>query len=173
LTFEIDQAGMSSTYHYRQDHPGIFRCKDFALQKCCEDCHAKGHVIAIYPWSNLVKAPDLSLGLRAEVCCGLFHFVRELPRAWWINRYGEKSGWSAADCKRLVDAPAESYYKTVREIAARYFVGGGGIQTRAYSGGVSKPRPASRPAKRGCPECGSAWDHIACDNCGYSEGDDE
>ncbi len=163
MAFDMNQAGMSSTFHYKEDHPSVFRCKDFQLDECCEDCHEKGHVIAIYPWGMLVKAPDLSLGLRAEVCCGLFHAVRELPRSWWINRYGEKSGWSEADCKRLIEAPADRYYKIIGEIASKHFTGTT-VSKRDYRPAPGKPVPR----KKGCPSCGGTWDGIACDNCGYS-----
>jgi hypothetical protein len=165
MTFDITQAGLASSHlNGREDVPSCFLCKDFTGGQCCEDCHKNGWVIAIYPWSAAHKtAPDLSLGLRAEVCCARFHAVRQLSRAWWIQRYGEKSGWSATDCERLVKAPGESYYKISGEIASKYYVRG----NPSTAIRVAAPR-VKRSGGKGCPKCGSPWDGIACDSCGHS-----
>lgn len=167
MTFDLSQAGIASFHLYKEDHPGIFQCKDFLVGECCEDCHKKGHVIAVYPWSALSRtAPDISLGLRAEICCRRFDAVRDLPRSWWIQRYGEKSGWNAADIKRLSETPDLLYHKVSGEIASKYFRGGSQSSISPGPSRVSTPRrPASR---KGCPSCGKGWDGIVCDNCGHS-----
>lgn len=163
MTFDLSQAGLSTVRRYKVDHPNVFWCKDFPFGTCCEDCHAKDRYIAIYPWSAFARIPDLTLGLRAEVCCGRFHEVRELPRGWWLQKYGEKSGWREADIKKLIEAPVDRYYKTIAEISSRYLTG---VAPQASAPRVS--RGVSRQTKRGCPKCGSPWDSIVCDSCGHS-----
>lgn len=157
--------GTSVGYRTTLEAPSVFTCKDFGGQ-CCNDCHTKGHVIALYPWSvysegKKDKMPDFSMGLRAEVCCGQFHVARELPREWWVRRYCEKQKWGAADTERLVRESDSANFLKER----------GNLIDKNYSG----PRPTAAPAKRrvtatgrGCPECGAKWDGIACDNCGHS-----
>lgn len=178
------RAGMSVGFHTTLEIPGIFFCSDFP-GLCCSDCHEKGHVIAMYPWSiysegHKEKMPDLGMGLRAEVCCGKFHLVRELPREWWVRRYGEKQRYSAPDIERLVAARIPAAFLKVRgELASKYYDAPGSREVRPiFEKGTgpkrvagpqrAAPIPRSKSRGRGCPSCGSNWDGIACDNCGHS-----
>lgn len=175
MAFDLTQAGMSVGYH-SEEMPSTFFCKDFP-GTCCEDCHKEGYVIAIYPWScystGKEKMPDLSMGLRAEVCCGRFHVVRNLPREWWISKYVQKNKWSTRDEERLLKASPQTYLKTCGEIASEHYTG-----PRHYKAGpkIYKTEPRQihttpkgiKPQGRGCPSCGSKWDGVVCDNCGHS-----
>lgn len=168
MTFEITQAGWATTKTYKTDYTTTFWCKDFTIGTCCEECHKKEQFIAIWPWSHAARVPDLSLGLKAEVCCGRFHAVRDLSRAWWIQIYGKKSGWSAADIQKILQATPEAYLKTVSEVAARYYRSSPGYTPiKSYSKPVAA-RSSGVVKKRGCPKCGSTWDGVACDSCGHS-----
>lgn len=170
---------MSVGFWTNGEHPNVFKCADFSTGICCADCHEHNFVIVLYPWSvysegKREKMPDLSMGLRAEVCCGQFHVIRQLPREWWIRRYCARQKWSEEDAERLVKATPETYIRISGELASKYFQAfGGGAKGASYSRTTSsrtiQKSSRSRPAKEECPECGSDWDGVACDDCGHSD----
>src|SRR5215510_12212042 len=136
LDESLSDAGMSVGYR-SEEGPTVFHCRDFSFLGCCETCHKENFVIAVYPWSAYSvtrnRMPDLGLGLRAEICCGIFNQVRLLPREWWIRQYAKKKGWTELDAARLTEAPPEKYYKVWGQIAD------------SYSLQSTKPRVSSRP----------------------------
>jgi len=149
--------------------PSILTCTDFE-GACCEDCHKDGHVLVLYPWSiysegKKDKMPDLSMGLRAEICCGRFHVARNLPREWWVRRYCARQGWSAADTERLIKESGDDrgYLKTSSELAGKYYV-----VRNPGTAVAGPPKRRAAPSAKGCPSCGVKWDGYVCDNCGHS-----
>lgn len=168
----VERVAGTSVGYRSEDHPLVFTCTDFAIT-CCSHCHANNHIIVLYPWSvfsrSLNRMPDLGLGIRAEICCALFHHVRDLPREWWILHYAKKQGWSKEDGEKLSKAVPENYFRIWNEIASRHFKAfGGGIKAQRGSLGTG-PKSNPRSKEKGCPSCGGSWDGIACDNCGHSD----
>lgn len=174
MAFETSQAGTSVGFKTYDDGPSTFKCVDFE-GSCCEDCHNQNFVIMLFPWSvqstkHVDKMPDLGMGLRAEVCCGKFHIVRELPREWWVRRYAAKQGWSAQDTEKLVQAESSELHLKVRgELASKYFVDRNPGTTRATPSSSRRTAYARKSSKDECPECGSDWDGTACDDCGHTD----
>jgi hypothetical protein len=174
MASEPTQAGTSVGYRSMNNHANVFTCQDFTEGECCQGCHQAGYVIAIYPWSVYSegykdKMPDLSMGLRGEVCCRKFHAVRQLSRAWWIRRYCAKQKWSEADTERLVQATPETYSRISGELASKYFPAfGGGAKSQRSSTPATRSAPRSKPTGSGCPSCGGKWDGVVCNNCGYA-----
>ena len=162
------KAGMSVGYR-AEDGPSVFCCADFE-RECCSHCHANNYVIAVYPWSVYSRGkdrmPDLSLGLRAEICCSLFHYVRDLSREWWIRKYAEKRKWSEKDATRLAQATPENYCRIWNEIASAHYEGP--RQPRSAPQAPSAARKASRSQAGTCPGCGAKWDNVVCNQCGHA-----
>src|SRR4249920_1036109 len=161
----IEVRAGSSVGFKSEEGPWVFFCSDFP-GSCCQECHDKNYLIVLYPWSiysvgKRDRMPDLSLGLRAEVCCAHFHFVRDLPREWWIKHYAKKHNWSEAEAERLAQSTPESYFRIWGDISNKR---------------DSVPRstgPRSTGTKRvttakNCPSCGDKWDGFTCNNCGHS-----
>lgn len=128
----------------------ILTCKDFDDEstarfsnKCCDgDCHPNGALINVTPYAEdadlMNRRLDWSLGIQARVCCGRYEFVRSFSREWWINRL-RKFG---------VEVPTNRPKIQV---------------TSNRSQGPSKVK-----TKIKCPDCGSEWNEVICDGCGYS-----
>ncbi len=153
-----------------EEGPTVFSCKDFASEKCCKCCHSENFVIALYPWSvysvGKHRMPDLGMGLRAEICCGLFDSVRSLPRDWWIHKYAEKKGWSPQEAELLCQAGPKNYYKVWGQIADSHYAKSAPARPRTVSSRNSGLRSRLRSATA-CPACGSTWDSAICNQCGY------
>jgi hypothetical protein len=151
--------------------PSVMKCSDFHVGVCCTGCHEEGWTIRVYPESiysvqyKTGKMPDLGLGISGDICCGKFEAVKRLPREWWIRRYGQKQGFNDADIAAIVAATPQNFLKLCGEIASKYW--------RASHPDIQVARPqAARKSVRaardtGCPGCGSKWDSIICNNCGY------
>lgn len=153
-----------------EEGPTVFSCKDFS-GSCCSDCHKNNFVIALYPWSVYSvgnhRMPDLGMGLRAEICCGLFNSVRSLSRDWWIHKYAEKKGWSREEGERLCQAGPKDYYKVWGQIAdSHYRPSPKVVSVSARKQSSSGLRGRLNAAAR-CPSCGSDWDSAICNQCGY------
>lgn len=59
---------------------------------CCKDCHTKPeNRIYIQPLEEGEgeRNADWFLCVEAKVCCGLYNFVRALPRDWWVKKSAE------------------------------------------------------------------------------------
>jgi hypothetical protein len=54
--------------------------------ECCSDCHRHGRLLYVQPYLEDQNNPDWTLCIEALVCCNLYHFVRDLPREWWVKR---------------------------------------------------------------------------------------
>lgn len=179
---------MSSSLITKKDLPTTFWCEDFTVGSCCHGwCHAEAdfdvmrkRMITVYPESIFSvpyknKMPDFSLGLSAEVCCGRYEAVKQVPRDWWIRRYGEKHGYREEHIQKLIGASPENYFRFQGEIASLYYVEKNGSSTAA---GVSNSsRRVQHNQSRGvrvspkagsCSGCGSELRRNAdvCDNCG-------
>lgn len=166
---------------FKRHMPTTLFCTEVGVGECCPDCHARELRIRVYPhtcYSEGQKSPkpDIGMGIHAEVCCGRYHAVRELPRSFWLQRYGVKHGWKQADIDELIRATPQEFFKTQGRIASRYYVASpssaGSVHTgrssKSYSrnvGGVSRKTTASK-----CPACGQRWNGEVCDNCGHGGG---
>ena len=169
----------------KKDLPLTFWCEDFTVGTCCHGwCHAESdfivlrqRMITVYPesifsvpWKN--KMPDFSLGLSAEVCCGRYEAVKQVPREWWVRRYGEKHGYREEHIERLIHASPENYFRLSGEIASLYHVEKHGRTTVASGGGrtqFSQSRGSRVSASTSsCSSCGGEIKRNAdvCDNCG-------
>lgn len=173
----MHQSATSVGFKTYEEGPSTFKCADFE-GTCCESCHKQNFVLMLFPWSLMSakhqdRMPDLGMGLRAEVCCGKFHIVRELPREWWVRHYAAKNGWNKDEAERLVQATdTGAYLRLTGEIASKYWR----IRNPGYATGgrpaTSRPSQVRRSAgpsrSSGCPSCGKNWDGIVCNNCGHS-----
>jgi len=122
--------------------------------KCCEgDCHSLGgSLINVTPWAADAtlenRKIDWTLGIQGYVCCGRYEFVRSLSREWWIRKLGQVDNWS------------------VEQVRAKLTQGS---WHRTFDEPKSKPRLISMPKSSiKCPQCGSKWNEVACDGCGYT-----
>jgi len=158
----IEVRAGSSVGFKSEEGPWVFFCSDFP-GSCCQECHDKNYLIVLYPWSiysvgKRDRMPDLSLGLRAEVCCARFHFVRDLPREWWIKLYAKKHNWSEAEAERLAQSTPENYFRIW-----------GDISNKRDGATVHRSTGTKRvTTAKNCPSCGDKWDGFTCNNCGHS-----
>lgn len=68
----------------------ILSCGDFkefvpANISCCQNCHThrKEDLIVFTPRRPEDGRPDWTLCVQSEVCCTVYHYVRDIPREWW------------------------------------------------------------------------------------------
>lgn len=141
----------------------ILKCDAFDTEhsarfsnKCCQgDCHLKNTLINVTPYADdatlINKAIDWTLGIQGLVCCGRYEFVRSLSREWWIRKLAIIDNWSEDKIKQYLTQG--SWHKTFDE-----------------------PKKTNRRTEvvvkktiNKCPQCGSKWNEVACDDCGYSE----
>lgn len=163
-----------------KDWPMTLFCSDVGVGQCCAGCHEKKYRITVYPYSVYSEGkpdplPDLGLGIHAEVCCGRYEAVRELPRAFWLRLYAKKHGWSDAHTEQFVAAPTERFFRVWGEISDHYYRvrNPGAVDSiRRDSGSrrssVGGTRRAASPKK--CPSCGQGPFYEVCDGCGYGAG---
>lgn len=173
--------------------PGTLWCEDFdGIGSCCQGiCHqGLDHLITVYPESCYSvkhregKMPDIGFGLHAEVCCGKYEAVKQLPRSFWVRLLCQRDKWSDAHVAQLLATPPEQYYRVSGEIRDYYY------RLRNPSSGSSRqsisdssPYSGSRTVSRGktvsrgtgisvskCPSCGQKWSGDVCDNCGHGGG---
>lgn len=151
----------------KEHWPLTYWCDEIAPQaECCPKCHADKtgrDLITVHP-KSVNGLPDLGLGLHAHVCCWMYDYVRQLPRAWWLGKYGEKHGYSPEDIKRLQEAvTSQEWLKVSGELGSKYFK----IRNPGYRGPSTTARRA--PVSRGtCPKCGVGWNGSICGNCGHA-----
>lgn len=162
----------------KEDWPLTFWCSDIwgymSEASCCPSCHKRENnsgLIRIYPRSVASDLPDLGLGLNALVCCKVYDYARELPREWWLARYGEKHGYSAEDIKRLQEATTTTLWlRTSSELGSKYFrlrnpdsIVGRNVGNAPRTVGSSRRTVSIQK----CPSCGQRWDGEVCSNCGH------
>ena len=143
----------------------LLKCSDFD-GNCCKTCHEANTFITVYPWSiyserHKDKMPDLSMGVRAEICCVQFDRVKAIPRAFWVRKYGEAQSYDEQTIQSLIEATPETYYKILGEAGHQKSQKSAPV----YHHTKSTPRPK---AKIECPKCGDSWGGIVCENCGYT-----
>lgn len=75
---------------------------------CCKTCHTHEHgshliYVRAFQEGALGEAgnTDWELCVEAIVCCNLYHFVRALPRSWWIEQ-ARKHGVGRGDSKGYI-----------------------------------------------------------------------
>jgi hypothetical protein len=142
----------------------ILKCEAFDDERsarysnvCCKgDCHETKTFINVTPYtadSTLEnRKVDWSLGIQGYVCCGRYEFVRSLSREWWVRRLAVIDNWSEEKVRTYLTQ---------------------GSWHRVYDRGTTTGgRPAQSKARQTkvqhCPQCGSNWNEVACDDCGYS-----
>jgi hypothetical protein len=124
--------------------------------ECCKgDCHERGTLINVTPYASDAtlenRSIDWSLGIQGYVCCGRYEFVRSLSREWWIRKLAQVDGW---DEERLRSAlhPA-SWHR---------------VFATNRSQGPSKIQVKVKVKTNLCPNCGSDWNEIICEECGHA-----
>ena len=180
------------------DKTNILTCTDFGdIGQCCGPtlgldenpggwCHnSPNNLITVYPESCYSvkhregKMPDIGFGLHAEVCCGRYEAVKQLPRSFWVKLLCQRDGWSDAHIAQILATPPELYYRVRGEISDYYYGLRNPSSVRQMV--LSQPsvgRSSSRKSNlRGtgisvskCPSCGSKWNTDVCDNCGHGGG---
>jgi hypothetical protein len=126
--------------------------------KCCQgDCHDTKAFINVTPYAADAtlenRKIDWTLGIQGYVCCGRYEFVRSLSREWWIRKLAIIDNWSKDKIKQYLTQG--SWHKTFDE---------------PKSTNRSKVQIKNKLARvASCPQCGSKWNEVACDDCGYSE----
>lgn len=161
--------------------PGTLWCEDFSVGRCCEGiCHQSlDNLITVYPESCYSvkhrdgKMPDIGFGLHAEVCCGKYEAVKQLPRSFWIRLLCERDKWSDAHIAQLLATPPEQYYRVSGEIRDYYYrlrnpssVRQAGVPSQS----VGRATRGTRISVSKCPSCGQKWSGDVCDNCGHGGG---
>jgi len=140
----------------------ILKCEAFDNErsarhsnKCCQgDCHKTGALINVVPYADDVtlmnRKIDWSLGIQGYVCCSRYEFVRSLSREWWIRQLAKIDNWSEDKIRqyltqgswhKIFDEPKKTNRRTEVKVKSRKSI---------------------------CPQCGSTWNEVACDDCGYS-----
>jgi hypothetical protein len=148
----------------------ILKCSDFeslsALDLCCLECKAAPELkTTVYPRSGIVpKAPDLGMGIRAEVCCRHIHIAQKAKREWWYEKYLRGSGrlFLESEIQRALSVTyGDKFYQVFGEIhqAAR---------AREQGRLVKQPLKTQRTGLKKCPDCGSNWNEIVCETCGFT-----
>jgi len=167
----------------KKDYPLTFWCEDFEGECCKGWCHSsddfavmRKRLITVYPESihsvpHQNKMPDFTLGISAEVCCARYELVRQLPRSWWIRKYGGKRGYSEEHIGALLNATPQNYFRVMGELADIYSKASGARPT-----GRSEPYqrrsvgiPAgARKVSRTCVACGASIGRSddMCSSCG-------
>jgi hypothetical protein len=83
---------------------------------CCKNCHAEQrNLIYVRPFRDGVyrENTDWYLCVEAIVCCGIYDFVRKLPREWWVGKSRE-FGVNREDLERGYIYPDSPARNTVR-----------------------------------------------------------
>jgi len=143
----------------------ILRCQAFDDErsarhsnKCCQgDCHdSTASLINVTPYADDAtlenRKIDWTLGIQGLVCCGRYEFVRSLSREWWIRKLAIIDNWSEDKVRALLTQG--SWHKTFDEPKKT---------NRRTEVVVQKRSKANN-----CPQCGSTWNEVACDDCGYT-----
>jgi len=126
--------------------------------KCCSgDCHSKQLFINVTPYADDAtlenRRIDWSLGIQGYVCCGRYEFVRSLSREWWIRRLAIIDNWSESKVSEFLTQG--SWHKTFDE-------------PKTKSSSANRSKVQIKKTINSCPQCGSRWNEVACDECGYS-----
>lgn len=138
----------------------IVYCADFRpLTLCCKECTEKTKTV-VYP-TNFDGLPDLGMGIRGLMCCYHIHVAQKAPRLWWYEKYLRGSArFTEQEIQLALQSNRENYHRIFGEIhqAAR------SREERQFT----KKAPVKQIAKKSssCPECGSNWNGIVCENCG-------
>lgn len=139
----------------------VLRCLDFGIKSpCCPEC-TEDTKTTVYP-KNFDNRPDLGMGIRGLMCCHHIHVAQKLPRLWWYEKYLRDSNrFLESEIRYALSAVKENCYRIDGEIHAA-------ARAREEQRATRKTTTrAVRTVSKGCPECGSNWNEIACNNCGY------
>ena len=123
--------------------------------KCCVgDCHETKQLINVTPYASDAtlenRTIDWTLGIQGLVCCGRYEFVRSLSREWWVRKLAVIDNWNEDKVRA----------------ALKY-----GSWHRVYNDTkYAQKSTIQSKTKRNinCPNCGSKWNEVACDDCGFS-----
>jgi hypothetical protein len=141
----------------------ILNCQAFDAERsarykneCCQgDCHETKAFINVTPYADDAtlenRKIDWTLGIQGYVCCGRYEFVRSLSREWWVRALAKIDNWSEDKVRQYL---TQGSWHKVYDVKTR--------RTEV----VVKSKRSAREAS--CPQCGSKWNEVACDDCGYS-----
>ena len=102
------------------------------------------------------------MGIRGDICCYHLHAIQKLPRNWWYEKYlrGSNRGFLESEIQRALRSNSLDHYRIYGEIHAA-------ARLREQARLVKQPRLLKTGLKK-CPDCGSNWNEIVCDTCGYN-----
>lgn len=139
-------------------------CIDFGVTTpCCNECSEARKTVVYPPAVFDPTKPDLGMGIRGLMCCHHIHNAQRKSRNWWYEKYLRDSNrFTPTEILTALKATKETHYRVYGEIHAA-------AREREQS---KFKRPTvrlitQRTGLKKCPECGSEWNEVICDNCGH------